>query len=362
VPITSVVLLAAAWILTGVFFVLCRWHLEKKMKPFGKLVVALMVLTACCLGAALWKITGYVPPPAAPAVQDPTVKSADVRIEPQACKVSPFTPGDHELPENIDSTCLELVASRLANPALTLDELVLTGHVDNHELKPSAVRIYGSNLSLALQRALTVRGWLKRKQDAIGRQPGKPSKVDVESLAVLVASGAEHVGDSVSNSDRKADRYVEIRASWRLPSSPPEAGETLRWYERIGRQLNVPPGFDAATMLTLLAFVVALSAYLASVRVSLKALMSEVETTNGGNTTIRKVDPKSTKVALVLISVADLPMILAALFIGLYVFAFAPPFVLRWGLFLFAFAGGTMIILHASEWLESSIAVYKNKL
>jgi hypothetical protein len=234
------------------------------------------------------------------------------------------------------------------DPEQTLVDLVLTGHVDNQELKPNRAKIYGSNLSLALQRAQAVRGWLKRKTDGIGRQTGLPPKDDVESIALLVTSGAEHVGINVSESDRTADRNVEIRASWRRPVPPMESGDKKSWLELVGRRLNVPPGLDAATMLALLAFIVALSAYLASVRVYVKGLAS--------------VSPRSKKtVALVLISVADLPMIFAGLFIALYIFAFPRAFLFLWGLFLFAFAGVTMIILHASEWLGSVVAIYKNR-
>jgi hypothetical protein len=67
---------------------------------------------------------------------------------------------------------------------------------------------------------------------------------------------------------------------------------------------------------------------------------------------------KPEKIALTLITVADFPMILAAVFLGFHVFVFCPPVFLVWSSLLFVFAGGTMVGLHAREWVHSLIHIF----
>jgi hypothetical protein len=196
------------------------------------------------------------------------------------------------------------------------------------------MKTYGSNLTLALQRALAVRDWLghNRQNAAV-------------TSAVLVVSGATNVGANLPGSRRMEDRRVDILASWEVatPVDPPGTQE----HPRAPWKLNIPTGFDVGGAFAFLAFVVALSAYLASVRLFLK----QKQMGSDGRLQISA----SNKMALVLITIADLPMILSGLFFSLYLFSLLrwPPLV-SWSLLLFIFAGGTMVILHGREWFESA--------
>jgi hypothetical protein len=338
--------LLTAWVST-IAFAQRSWTRRRETKPFDGRAV-LFGVTAFVFLALVLVLVALEDAPAtlSEAALPTTATAGDAETVTTTCQLFGFPEGRHDLPAGTDQTpCLNELASRLTES--TIDALVITGHVDKQELSRNARGIYGSNLSLALQRALAVRGWLERQQASRVKRAGSANNGDLGSLAMTVASGATHVGADVSDDERKADRSVEIRTVWKV-RPPAAATKEPLWWQRIGWQLNTAR-LDAGSALTFLAFVVALSAYLATVRLFLHGLAEPSDTREGG----LRLRPASKKVALVLITLADLPMILAGLCMGLYLFAFVPPLFFRWSLVLFAFGGGTMIILHAREWRKS---------
>jgi hypothetical protein len=99
------------------------------------------------------------------------------------CEVGYFDPGDHRMPHELEqfpSRCLDDLAQsvRKNNPAL----LLIIGRCDYRELRPEIRRVYATNLSLAYQRALSVKELLC----GLGR---------VKPTAVLLSAGASNVGN-----------------------------------------------------------------------------------------------------------------------------------------------------------------------
>jgi hypothetical protein len=341
--ILSLTLLLVAWVLTTLFFHRA-WSRAKSAKPFDRLakIYLGLVCAALALAAAFIAFAGtQAPVPAA------ATASSEPPMETFTCQITAFPEGGHAVPADSGRVgCIVDLIERLRRQMP--ERLLLTGHVDHRELRPGAVKVYGSNLSLATQRATAVKDWLSRElSQSTLRSTGQ--RFDFERIVTLMPSGALHIGAGVTNADRESDRRVDIRVVWRAVAPPRDDPSPRPWWEKVGRQLNTS-ALDSSSSLAFLAFLVALSAYLATVRLFLK---QPTTTTSGATVSASK------KLALVLITVADLPMILAALLLGLHIFAFAPPAFLRLSFLLFVFAGGTMVILHAREWVLSWSQVVK---
>ncbi len=315
---------------------------EKLLVPKSKfaLVAAGVLLLSSCVAACFG-----LPDPGLAVTQPSTDagKASNGSLVGQPpCRVTGFAEASHEVPDSAGSVrCVgDLVASLLKTPPM---QLTIIGRVDNRELAKAARNVYGDNASLGLQRAAAVRDWLERSYAR--QRTGTAPAIDFDRLSTLLQGGALHVGPGVSNADREYDRQVEVRAIVETPpapaTTPPIKTQTL---SIAGLVLNTSV-FDINTSLTMLAFLVALSAYLAGVRSSTKGQQSKF--------------PGAKALSLILISVADLPMILAAVCLGLHIFVgpYLPlklsALLLVWALILFSFAALTMFLLHAREWAVS---------
>lgn len=127
------------------------------------------------------------------------------------CTVGYFDDGEHQIPSRIDdspSGCLSGLADRLRREQPVL--LLLIGRCDRREMTRETSKTYGSNLSLAYQRALSVRQYL------LGAKPGAwPAASDeMTERAVLSVGGASHIGRSVAPALLREDRVVELASFW----------------------------------------------------------------------------------------------------------------------------------------------------
>ena len=285
---------------------------KRGVVPFEIREQAMLLVAAVFLIASLIAVFSvYEDPP--PAQEGQT-----------ACLAYGFPDGRNEVPSSgLDTSpddCISTLKSDLKE--FSPRHVILIGHADKRELSGQLGRYYGENGSLAMTRAYAVLALI-----------GMPAQ------AVVLSSGARNVGEQVPPELLKRDRSVEILVSWSTRSST-AAGSTPRSF---GSGLNEAV-VNSSESLTLLGFLVALSAYLATIRLFLQQEADK-----------KKADPDHLKhtVMLSFITIADLPMVLAALLLGLHIFIFLAAGWFRVSLVLFIFAGMVMVLLHSREWAKS---------
>jgi hypothetical protein len=140
-------------------------------------------------------------------------KSAAVRLNtsPLTCVLSGFDPGVHRLRtpginglKQMPLDCLKVIQKTVCSgdAAFTL----VVGHADKRELNRQPRNYYGSNLSLAYQRALEVEGAIVKlcKSTSASQDPS--------GRIWTLASGSANVGVKVEQASLEADRGVEIRS------------------------------------------------------------------------------------------------------------------------------------------------------
>jgi len=148
------------------------------------------------------------------------------------------------------------------------EQVIVTGRADRRDLKPSSK--YYSNESLAFERAQGVRAWLNSKVDNSRPKPG--------DRAILYASGPRYTGKTTDHPrllDR--DRSVDIRAYWQSPPDQNAASKASAKPPKTGFALNTQ-FLEPSVSVELLALMVALSAYLAVVRIFLGEASERLKT------------------------------------------------------------------------------------
>lgn len=101
-----------------------------------------------------------------------------------------------------------------------------------------------------------------------------------------------------------------------------------------------------ADLLTLLAIIIALSAYLATVRLFAIDRLTQL----AGDLQKRKKVHRNLR----LLFVADAPMTVSAVFLGIYIlYSNAPSCFLPTSIYLFTFAGLMLLIYHIYAWIKS---------
>jgi hypothetical protein len=148
-----------------------------------------------------------------PKADDGTKKTAAVRLNtaPLACAVSGFDPGVHQLGDEgiaklkqTPPSCVQDIEKSVCSGEAAFT--VVVGHADKRELNQHPRRYYGSNLSLAYQRALEVEGAI------VKGCKGANASGDPGGRIWTLASGSANVGEKVEQASLEADRGVEIRA------------------------------------------------------------------------------------------------------------------------------------------------------
>jgi hypothetical protein len=232
---------------------------------------------------------------------------------------------------------------------------VVSGRVDKREMRLPRRRYYGDSLSLAYQRALAVRGALLNGYLA---SPGaRVDRAAMEARIIPVVGGAVNVGLQVENSPLADDRSVDVRVF--AMSATATQAERRTTNDDDPRVIQLSSG-DKLTLLTL---IVALSAYLATVRLMAIARMSELKTdlardiygkplgTYENDTAQRRV--ADIQRDLVFLTFGDAPMIGAGFLLGLHIFYGAGETALRLSIALFTIGGVVLMLLHAAAWVRT---------
>jgi len=286
------------------------------------------------LGAACWH------PPIAAGTQVTDTQQTAARAttggatQVRRCRVTGFRDGGHAVPTPVPE-CLKQIVDQ-TRAAIPL-ELRLVGGVDKREMRRQARRTYGDNLSLATQRALAVKDYLHGLS-----WNGATSWMALEPRIALFAAGAQSVGEAIAEDVLKADRRVEVMAIWAVEQPENAIADGAPKQQPTGLIFN-ETFLDRQTSLALLAVLIALSAYLATIRIFLKQA---------------DAPDHVKKFGLIMLTVGDLPMISSALLLGFHVIFRAPVWTAHWSLLLFVFAGIVLVILHAREWVQSAIKLW----
>jgi hypothetical protein len=321
----------------------------------GPFVSLLLVALATAGGGMAAACGGLHEDAGQPARKASVEVSASIETAP--CWVRAFPEAEHSI-GNGDlqslkmepASCVDALIQRLAHDPNVL--IVVIGHVDKRELRRPKARIYGNSISLGYQRALAVRSALLNKYQVAVPRDTRNDPPSLEGRILAIATGAASIGERVNDAELEEDRAVEIRPYWFV------AKATL---VQSGQDSDIrPTGFGTGDKLTLLTLIVALSAYLASVRlvaigrlVDLKGRVSTDFFDKRLNTPANAdVERRSNdiKVGLKLLTLADAPMIVSGLLLGLHIFYGLPDASLRWSIYFFTFGGLALVGLHAHAW------------
>jgi hypothetical protein len=114
---------------------------------------------------------------------------------------------------------------------------------------------------------------------------------------------------------------------------------------------TINPGADE---FTLLAIIVALSAYLATVRHFLLERIAASDEGESGRTTVEPQGRKRIKKRLLVLVIGDAPITAAAVLVGLHSLYSSPPqWFLRVGIRCFTIGGLFLLVMHIASWLET---------
>ena len=199
--------------------------------------------------------------------------------------------------------------------------VIFTGRADRRELARIPAEKYASNETLAYQRAKSV-----REQNA----------KEWKGQSILMAAGPVYFNGASDARLMERDRSVEIRAYW----EPPQVQES-----------GSPSGtlFNVDHELALLAVIIALSTYLATVGVFIRQRINELAVTDPAIEIAKK--------KLRLLVLADLPLILSGLLLFMHVYY--SWYSLRSSMQLLAMSAVTLTLYHSWQWLKSGQSWWK---
>ena len=126
----------------------------------------------------------------------------------QPCIIGPFADagvsveGESLLKSAND--CVEVIRK---DEAKNLLFVVIVGHVDRRELSRSSRRIYGTNFTLAYNRALAVKGYL-------ARDPRLKNISNLQNRIVVLSAGPNYIGAGTTSDQMAEDRGVEVLPYW----------------------------------------------------------------------------------------------------------------------------------------------------
>jgi hypothetical protein len=260
----------------------------------------------------------------APVTEQPVVHAAYCLVyafpEPSSPDRAPDLLKEFKLPDE-PSGCLKDIATHISEAS----QVILLGRTDRRELSPQAARQYRSNDALALERARDMQARLAPKGGAD-----------------LLTAGPHYLDGKIDPRLQERDRSVEIRAHWNntstnLAESAPKAAGPFN---------TTSMGADAS--MALLALMVALSAYLASVGIFLADRVEKLESTK------KPLKANKIKMQRRLLILADTPTVVAAFLLALHVFAFYPSVTLvPASILLFRMSIVTLILFHMSQWITA---------
>jgi hypothetical protein len=152
--------------------------------------------------------------------------STGLELSVEKCVVSGFGDGASDLGIGRNSlarfqqepqSCLEEFLSQKWQRAPTL--IFFIGHVDRRELQAPVRRIYGTNFTLAFQRAASVQAYTLAQYSApstIANGSGgtRLSPGQLQSRFVALAAGPSHISGHIPAQDLSSDRSVEVIGLW----------------------------------------------------------------------------------------------------------------------------------------------------
>jgi hypothetical protein len=293
-------------------------------------------------------------------------------------------------------------------------QLTINGRADRRPLKPATQKRVISNEMLAFRRAQSVAQWI------VGAaKSSDPKRDDLSPRTLVGVSGLRYGKETGDPQLFEQDRSVEVRSYWATApahanttssastpviaapaqtnsSDAGKAEPTSPVLSLVGVKIN-DEAMEPAVSLTVLSLFVALSAYLATVgfflrqRVfdldneveeikikladpALKAPASQekakpgeehIEATRASYTELETRHNKGitkTKRALRLLPIADLPMIMAALLLGLHLFFFLSTGWLRASIVFATFSAFVLVMQHGAQWFVTIRHVYKETM
>jgi len=136
-----------------------------------------------------------------------------ISMSTQQCVFGPFDPGTHELSKvifdqlTLDADhCEKRLMDQVKSGAASI--LLLVGHSDRRHLRGHQVTDYGSNETLAYQRALEIKKALLNKYSPTTSQP--LSSFDFSQRMVIVEGGPAYVDPMTKEPQLGQDRSVEV--------------------------------------------------------------------------------------------------------------------------------------------------------
>jgi hypothetical protein len=184
--------------------------LAKVIDAFSKAGPAVSALIGCFLFLGLAAFMSLHGRAACKCAKD---HSSSNSTQPQSsvsrCVVAGFTEGDVEMPKanmlEIPIGCLQVFVTRAGRklPLLTM----IGGRVDRRELRPRAKKRFGTNFTLAYQRAVSLREYLRTRIPASGTDGFAES-------ALLFGAGPEHTEGTPTDVGMELDRSVAVFGIW----------------------------------------------------------------------------------------------------------------------------------------------------
>ncbi len=379
-----VVAAAFAW----VHLALATWRRFRRWRRRKPILLALFVIW---VGLLLRAVTSAA---TMPQLTPPPTPEAPVRgiadVPSSTCVVYGFPDAESFLPASVNdqesqrrklerlpqdpSGCIVQLLRWLK--AAHLHQLVISGRADRRPLTVDAQGRVVSNESLALDRARAVFAWVADRAKADG------AAVSLDARTLIQVSGVRYASKATNAMLLEQDRSVEIRGFWdrALPRDSaqariPEAGSTAT----LGVSLN-RDAFDPDVSIAVLSLFVALSAYLATVGYFIRQRAFELQSALHTFRSERLVNPNSfqrtarrrlgkmlgrryrqTQTYLMLLQIADMPMILAAFSMTMHVFFLQPASWLRVGMVFAAFSVLIMIGQHAGQWIGTMLRLFRSR-
>lgn len=251
-----------------------------------------------------------------------------------SCLVYPFPIGSAEIKKDeirqSPPGCFDNLGRAVQRSEVRL--LILSGRSHSHDRQKTS-RDPNWRAALGVERA----------RELLALLPKPAMKLE----AVLLASGPYHTPSTPETCE--LERSVEIRAYWREAKASAGGGAPKKEGGLFFRGEMEP---DVAV--SVLSLLVALSAYLAAVRLFLQERL-------GGFKDQGARDEGKIRSKLRWLSAPDSLLIGAAVFLAGYVFFSPEPWLVRLAVGLALLGGGALVVLHAFEWIKSWTKSSKGK-
>jgi hypothetical protein len=201
--------------------------LAKLVDAFAKAgpTISALVASIVFVGFAVWialrvlSLTHCPEPSAVQMLPTPVTTECVITGLPEPARRT-STPGSTDLFSSFDKEeiqeprgCLNTILDRAVHAPPQL--MFLVGRADRRQLRAQSMRIYGENLALAYQRAVSLKAYLiDRYKNTAANSPGAVGPELFAARIVTLAAGPQYLGLNVDQETLSKDRCVEIVAYW----------------------------------------------------------------------------------------------------------------------------------------------------